>query len=76
MTVTDTPPNRISMTSVSLPLQTRWHLIKLVWSLVWNAEGSGSLVRRIESLHGLHTLEHAEEIGLGSRTYNLVSLDA
>lgn len=44
--------------------------------LVWNAEGSGSLVRRIESLHGLHTLEHAEEIGLGSRTYNLVSLDA
>ena len=44
--------------------------------LVWNAEGSGSLVRRIESLHGLHTVEHAEEIGLGSRTYNLVSLDA
>ena len=44
--------------------------------LVWNTEGSGSLVRRIESLHGLHTLEHAEEIGLGSRTYNLVSLDA
>ena len=44
--------------------------------LVWNAEGSENLVRRIESLHGLHTLEYAEKIGLGSRTYNLVSLDA
>ena len=28
-----------------------------------------SLVQRIESRDGLHTLEHAEEIGLGSRTY-------
>ena len=43
--------------------------------LVWQAEGNESLVRRIESLHGIHTLEHAEEIGLGSRTYNLVSID-
>ena len=24
---------------------------------------------------GVHTLEHAEEIGLGSRTYELVSID-
>ena len=31
---------------------------------------------RIESRNGLHTLEHAEEIGLGSRTYELVSIDA
>ena len=39
-------------------------------------DGDGaSLVRRIESLNGLHTLEHAEEIGLGSRTYTLVSID-
>ena len=43
--------------------------------LVWQAEGNESLVRRIESLHGIHTLEHAEEIGLGSRTYELVGLD-
>ena len=43
--------------------------------LVWQAEGNESLVRRIESLHGIHTLEHAEEIGLGSRTYELVDLD-
>ena len=34
-----------------------------------------SLVQRIESRNGLLTLEHAEEIGLGSRTYELVSLD-
>ena len=43
--------------------------------LVWQAEGNASLVRRIESLHGIHTLEHAEAIGLGSRTYELVDLD-
>ena len=29
----------------------------------------------IESRNGLHTLEHAEEIGLGSRAYQLVSID-
>jgi len=44
--------------------------------LVWQAEGNESLVRRVESRDGLHTLEYAEEIGLGSRTYNLVDLDA
>lgn len=43
--------------------------------LVWQAEGNEALVRRIESLHGIHTLEHAEAIGLGSRTYELIGLD-
>ncbi len=43
--------------------------------LVSQAEGSASLMRRIGNRHGLHTLEHAEEIGLGSRTYILVSID-
>ncbi len=39
-------------------------------------DGDGaSLVQRIESRNGLHTLEHAEEIGLGSRTYDLVNID-
>ena len=39
-------------------------------------DGDGtSLVSRIESRNGLHTLEHAEEIGLGSRAYNLVSVN-
>lgn len=43
--------------------------------LVYQAEGNASLVRRIESREGLHTLEHGQEIGLGSRTYELVSID-
>ena len=43
--------------------------------LIYAAEGNASLVNRIESRNGLHTLEHAEEIGLGSRAYELVSLD-
>ncbi len=34
-----------------------------------------SLVNRIESRNGLHTLEHGSEIGLGSRTYELVSVN-
>lgn len=43
--------------------------------LIYQAEGNESLVNRMESLHGIHTLEHAEEIGLGSRTYELVKID-
>lgn len=42
--------------------------------LVYSAPDSASLVRRIESRNGLHTLEAAEQIGLGSRTYQLVQL--
>ena len=43
--------------------------------LVWKANGNESLVKRIEGRNGLLTLEHAEKIGLGSRGYNLVSID-
>ena len=43
--------------------------------LVYSAEDGQSLVNRIESRHGLHTLEHAQQIGLGSRSYELVSID-
>ena len=43
--------------------------------LVYGAQDGQSLVRRIESRNGLHTLEHAESIGLGSRAYQLVSID-
>lgn len=39
-------------------------------------EGDGaSLVRRMESRNGLQTLEHAEKIGLGSRTYKMVTIE-
>lgn len=34
-----------------------------------------SLVKRIESRNGLHTLENAERLGLGSRTYKLIKID-
>ena len=44
--------------------------------LVYAAEDGQSLVNRIESRNGIHTVEHAEEIGLGSRSYTLVDIDA
>ena len=43
--------------------------------LVYAAEDSASLVQRIESRNGLHTLEHTQDIGFGSREYALVSID-
>ncbi len=43
--------------------------------LVYSAEDGDSLIQRIESRNGLLTLEHAEEIGLGSRDYTLVRID-
>lgn len=43
--------------------------------LVYAAEDGASLIRRMESRNGLHILEHAEEIGFGSRSYKLVKLD-
>ena len=43
--------------------------------LVYQAPDSASIVARIERQNGIHTLEHAEEIGLGSRTYELVNID-
>lgn len=42
--------------------------------LVWTAEDSGSLIERVERQNGRHILNHAEKIGLGSRTYRLVEL--
>ena len=42
--------------------------------LVYNAEDGASLVERIESRNGLHTLEQADKIKLGSRKYNLVNI--
>ena len=43
--------------------------------LVYKAEGNESLVKRIESRHGIHTLAHAEKICLGSRAYTMVNID-
>ena len=43
--------------------------------LVYAAEDGGSLIQRIESRNGLHTLEHTQTIGFGSRDYTLVNID-
>jgi uncharacterized Fe-S center protein len=43
--------------------------------LVAAATDGESLMRRINSRNGLLTLEHAAKIGLGSRTYTLVSIN-
>ena len=43
--------------------------------LVYKAPDGQSLIKRMESRHGIHTIEHAEKIGLGSRAYDLVSID-
>ena len=43
--------------------------------LVYKAPDGGSLIRRMESRHGIHTVEHAAEIGLGTRDYELVNID-
>ena len=33
------------------------------------------LIERIEKQHGVHTIEHAEKIGLGTRKYHIVNID-
>ena len=42
-----------------------------------NTEGDDatSLKARIEKQHGIHTVEHAEKIGLGSRKYHIIKID-
>lgn len=53
-------------------------LDKACVDMVYNSpdEGRSHLIERMESRHGIHTLEHAEAIGIGSQKYNLVRLDA
>lgn len=38
-------------------------------------EGKADLIERIESRHGVHTIEAAAEIGIGSREYELTDMD-
>ena len=37
--------------------------------------GKTALIRRMENKHGIHTVEAAAELGLGSRDYELISID-
>jgi len=43
--------------------------------LVYAAPDGASLIRRIESRNGIHTIEHAAALGLGSREYVLVNIN-
>lgn len=40
-----------------------------------NDEGKADLIERIESRHGVHTIEAAAELGVGSREYELIDMD-
>lgn len=42
---------------------------------VYKVHDGHDLIKRMEEQHGIHTLEHAEKLGLGSRTYELVIID-
>ena len=42
--------------------------------LVYAAPDGTSLIERIESRNGLHTLDYAESIGLGSKDYELITI--
>lgn len=45
--------------------------------LVYNSTDPGKehLIKRIESKNGIHTIEAAAELGIGSREYELISID-
>lgn len=48
--------------------------------LVFNHQGAegddpAPLIERIKTRHGIHTIEHAEKLGLGTTKYKIVSLD-
>ena len=44
---------------------------------VYNSEDPGKqrLINRIEKLHGIRTVEHAEELGIGTTNYELIKID-
>ena len=45
--------------------------------LVYNSEDNGKehFIERVESRHGIHTIEVAEELGVGNREYELINID-
>ena len=45
--------------------------------LVYNSEDKGKehFIERVESRNGIHTIEAAEELGVGSREYELINID-
>lgn len=43
--------------------------------LIYEAEGNKDFIERLESLNGVHLIECCEEIGLGTRDYDLINID-
>ena len=45
--------------------------------LVYNSQDKGKdrLIARIEKMHGIRIVEHAEELGIGTTNYELVNID-
>ncbi|MDE6430384.1 MAG: DUF362 domain-containing protein, partial [Duncaniella sp.] len=52
-------------------------LDKACTDLVRSSDDHGKipLIERIDSRHGMHTLDYGEQIGLGTQTYKIVNLD-
>lgn len=50
-------------------------LDKACVDLVYAAPDGKDLIARMESRNGIHALDHADAIGLGSRNYELIDLD-
>lgn len=50
---------------------------KACLDFVYNSEDEGKqrLINRIEEKHGIRTVEHAEELGIGSIDYEIVNID-
>ena len=44
--------------------------------LAYSAQDGESLIERMESRNGIHTLEYGAQIGLGNLNYELVNIDA
>lgn len=43
--------------------------------LIYKAPDGASLIERMESRNGAHAIEYAEKIGLGTQSYELISID-
>ena len=50
---------------------------KACLDMIYNSEDAGKerLIKRIEGQHGIRTVEHAEELGIGTTNYELISID-
>lgn len=40
-----------------------------------SGDNADPLIKRIEKLHGTHTVEYAEQLGLGSQMYRIINID-